>query len=178
MAVSLAIGVLTGGGLYLLLQRELVRIVFGFLLISHAVNLLLLSSGVVSFRLTPLLGTGDPEQMADPLPQAFVLTSIVITMATAIYMLTLTVVGQRAARPHDADRTDVADQLGLSSDDLDTGLPVTGDPALDEATTDEATTDEAKTDTGPAGESTDDHADSPAEGSGGHSGRAPDGRDA
>lgn len=172
MALSLAIGVLTGGGLYLILQRELVRIVFGFLLISHAVNLLLISTGVVSFRRTPLLGTGDPEQMADPLPQAFVLTSIVITVATAIYMLTLTVVGQRAARPHDADRTDVADQLGSSSDDLDTGLPVTGDPALDEATTDEAPTDDDS-----VGEPlAEDHADSPTEGSGGHSG--PDGRGA
>lgn len=111
MALSLAIGVLTAGGLYLILQRELVRIVFGFLLISHAVNLLLISAGVVAYRVPPLLGEGDPEQMADPLPQAFVLTSIVIAVATAIYMLTLAVVGQRSRYPHDADRTDIADDL-------------------------------------------------------------------
>lgn len=110
MALSLAIGVLTGGGLYLILQRELVRIVFGFLLLSHAVNLLLISAGVASYRLTPLLGTGETAQMADPLPQAFVLTSIVITVATAIYMLTLAITGQRADHPHDADRTDVTDE--------------------------------------------------------------------
>lgn len=132
MALSLAIGVLTAGGLYLLMQRELVRIVFGFLLISHAVNLLLLAAGVTSFRLTPLLGTGDTAEMADPLPQAFVLTSIVIAVATAIYMLTLTVVGQRATRPHASDRTDVADQEHHDRDDLGPGSPVTGDPTLDD----------------------------------------------
>lgn len=110
MALSLAIGVLTAGGLYLILQRELVRIVFGFLLLSHAANLLLISAGVASYRVTPLLGTGETAQMADPLPQAFVLTSIVITVATAIYMLALAITGQRTEHPHDADRTDALDE--------------------------------------------------------------------
>ena len=132
MALSLAIGVLTAGGLYLIMQRELVRIVFGFLLISHAVNLLLLSAGVTSFRLTPLLGTAETAEMADPLPQAFVLTSIVIAVATAIYMLTLTVVGQRATRPHASDRTDVADEESAERDDTAPEQPATGDPGLDD----------------------------------------------
>ena len=123
MALSLAIGVLTGGGLYLILQRELVRIVFGFLLLSHAANLLLVSAGVASYRLTPLLGTGETAQMADPLPQAFVLTSIVITVATAIYMLTLAITGQRAESPHDADRTDVADEENEGHDEHDEKAP-------------------------------------------------------
>lgn len=116
MALSLAIGVLVAGGLYLILERELVRIVFGFLLLSHAVNLLLLSAGVAAYRRTPILGTGDAQEMADPLPQAFVLTSIVITVATGIYMLSLALSGQRSEPRDHADRTDLADAQAAASE--------------------------------------------------------------
>ncbi|WP_108848243.1 sodium:proton antiporter [Dietzia lutea] len=110
MALSLAIGVLTAGGLYLMLQREMVRIVFGFLLLSHAFNLILIAAGVTDYRLTPIVGIGDPAATADPLPQAFVLTAIVIAVATAIFMLALVVAGQRADPVDDADRTDTSDR--------------------------------------------------------------------
>lgn len=116
MALSLAIGVLTAGGLYMMLQRELVRIAFGFLLLGHAFNLILISAGVTTFRLTPILGMGDPQQMADPLPQAFILTSIVITLATTVYMLSLALVGQRADPSHHADRTDIADTMAAETE--------------------------------------------------------------
>lgn len=94
MILSLTIGVLVAGGVYLMLQRSMVRVVFGLTLVSHAANLMLLASGVSAWRREPLAGVSDPDVAADPLPQAFVLTAIVITMAVTIFMLTLAVIGR------------------------------------------------------------------------------------
>lgn len=98
MTLALMIGVLTGGGVYLMLQRGMVRVVFGLGLVSHAVNLVLLTSGVSAWRAEPLTDVNSPEVAADPLPQAFVLTAIVITLAVTIFMLALAVLG------HDDDQ--------------------------------------------------------------------------
>lgn len=94
MILSLTIGVLVAGGTYLLLQRSLVRIAFGVGLLSDAVNLFLLASGVTAYRGEPLADRMDPAAAADPLPQAFVLTAIVITLAVTVFLLALAVVGR------------------------------------------------------------------------------------
>lgn len=93
MILPLTIGVLVAGGVYLLLQRSMVRAVFGIGLFSHAANLLILAAGGTAERGVPFTGAGDPAQAADPLPQAFVLTAIVITLAVMVLMLTLAVIG-------------------------------------------------------------------------------------
>ncbi len=94
MTLAIAVGVLVAGGTYLLLERGLIRPVLGLTLISHAVNLMLLAAGGSQRRREPLLGLGiDESQMADPLPQAFILTAIVIFFGITIYLLTLTVAG-------------------------------------------------------------------------------------
>lgn len=94
MILSLTIGVLVAGGVYLLLQRSLVRIAFGVGVLSHAVNLFLLTAGVPAYRGEPLANRMDPATAADPLPQAFVLTAIVITLAVTVFLLALAVVGR------------------------------------------------------------------------------------
>ncbi|CCH70481.1 MAG TPA: cation:proton antiporter subunit C [Phycicoccus elongatus] len=94
MILALTIGVLVAGGTYLLLQRSLVRIAFGVGVLSHAVNLFLLTSGVPAYRGEPLANRMDPATAADPLPQAFVLTAIVITLAVTVILLALAVVGR------------------------------------------------------------------------------------
>lgn len=94
MILALTIGVLVGGGVYLVVQRGMVRIVFGLALLSHAVNLLLLASGVTAWRAEPLGHVNELGSAADPLPQAFVLTAIVITLAVTVFMLSLAVVGR------------------------------------------------------------------------------------
>ena len=94
MILSLTVAVLVTGGVYLLLQRNMVRAVFGITLLSHAANCVLLSSGVPAWRAEPLTDISSRADMADPLPQAFVLTAIVITMAVTIFMLTLAVIGR------------------------------------------------------------------------------------
>lgn len=93
MTLAIMIGVLTGGSVYLMIQRGMVRVVFGLGLFSHAVNLMLLSSGVSAWRSEPLADVNSSDISADPLPQAFVLTAIVITMAVTVFMLSLAVVG-------------------------------------------------------------------------------------
>lgn len=98
MILALMIGVLTAGGVYLMMQRSMVRGVFGLTLISHAANFILLSAGVGAWRGEPLAGRGGLDDAADPLPQAFVLTAIVITLAVTIFMLALAVLG------HDDDQ--------------------------------------------------------------------------
>jgi multicomponent Na+:H+ antiporter subunit C len=101
--LPISIGILVAGGVYLLCQPGMVRIVFGITLLSHGANLVLLASGVSAWRGEPLTGTGDPADAADPLPMAFVLTAIVITLAVTIFMLALAMIG------HDDDTLHLPD---------------------------------------------------------------------
>ncbi|GAB3310728.1 Na(+)/H(+) antiporter subunit C [Epidermidibacterium keratini] len=80
--------VLAASGTYLLLDRQLVRILLGVVLASNGVGLLFM---VASGRAggSPLVGERPPEEMSDPLPQAMVLTAIVIALATVSYVLAL-----------------------------------------------------------------------------------------
>ncbi|MFE1576007.1 sodium:proton antiporter [Streptomyces fradiae] len=89
VTAALAVGVLTAGGVFLVLRPGLVRITFGFVLLGHAVNVLLLAAGGTARRGAPLIGHGAVSLMADPLPQAFVLTAIVITFGITVYLLGL-----------------------------------------------------------------------------------------
>ena len=94
MILALTVGLLIGTGAWMVLQREMVRAIFGLTLISHGVNLLLLTTGVPAWRQEPLTDGADIGQVADALPQAFVLTAIVISMASTILMLSLAAIGR------------------------------------------------------------------------------------
>lgn len=98
MILAVTVAVLVTGGVYLTLQRSMVRAVFGMTMISHAANFMLLASGVSAWRGEPIDGRTDVTLAADPLPQAFVLTAIVITLAVTIFMLSTAVFG------HDDDQ--------------------------------------------------------------------------
>ena len=88
LALAVVVGFLFAGGTYLLLQRTLTRIVLGLALYSHGVNVLLLLAGGRAGA-PPLIGEGDAEAVADPLPQAMALTAIVITFAISAFLLAL-----------------------------------------------------------------------------------------
>ncbi len=102
MSLALSIGLLVGAGVFLVLQRGLIRIVLGFVLLTHGVNLLLIAAGGTARRVPPFDGT-DPAVAADPLPQAFVLTAIVIAFAITVVMATFAVVGRRDDDTESAD---------------------------------------------------------------------------
>ncbi|QMV86306.1 cation:proton antiporter subunit C [Corynebacterium hindlerae] len=93
MIITLTIAVLAAGGMYLVLQRGMFRIVLGMSLISHSANLTLLALGIPKWRGEPFSST-PLDVAADPLPQAFVLTAIVISMATTTFMLALAALGR------------------------------------------------------------------------------------
>lgn len=84
--LSMVIGVLTAVGVYLVLRRRSFPMILGLTFLSYAVNLFLFASGRLTLNAAPIIGTtGAP---ADPLPQALVLTAIVISFGmTAVLMI-------------------------------------------------------------------------------------------
>jgi multicomponent Na+:H+ antiporter subunit C len=89
MTAAIAAGILVAAGVYLIFQRGLVRITIGFVLLGHAANVIVVAAGGMALRGVPLIGSGEVAGMADPLPQAFVLTAIVITFGITVYLLGL-----------------------------------------------------------------------------------------
>ena len=88
LTLVLISGVLVAAGVYLLLERSLTRILVGVLLASNGVNVLfLVASGAAGGA--PIIGVTPAEEMSDPLPQAMVLTAIVITLGVTAYLLAL-----------------------------------------------------------------------------------------
>ena len=83
-AFATAIGVLVGSGVYLLLRARTFDVILGLTLLSYATNLLIFSSGRLVIGKPPVLRGGVEAvaaNYADPLPQALVLTAIVIAFA-------------------------------------------------------------------------------------------------
>ncbi|RAO34894.1 Na(+)/H(+) antiporter subunit [Micromonospora saelicesensis] len=85
LVLVLAVAVLVGCGVILLLERSLTRILLGVVMLGNGVNLLILLGGRSGGA--PIVGTGPVERMSDPLPQAMVLTSIVITFGFTAFLL-------------------------------------------------------------------------------------------
>lgn len=82
----LAIGVLWASGIYLMLERPLTRVLLGFILVGNGANLMLLVAGGGAGA-SPIVGNAPAgERMSDPLAQAMVLTSIVITLALVSFV--------------------------------------------------------------------------------------------
>ena len=98
---SLLAGVLFAAAVYLLLSWDLQRIAFGFILLSNAVNLLVLAAGGLTPGAAPPLLRGDGRVMADPLPQAFILTAIVIGLGMTAFLLALAIRIQRESGSDD-----------------------------------------------------------------------------
>jgi multicomponent Na+:H+ antiporter subunit C len=115
MTVALTAGLLVAGAVYLLLKREMLRVILGFVLLGHAANLIIMAAGGTSRREAPFGSPEDLAGVADPLPQAFVLTAIVIAFAITIVMLVFTVTGREddSFTPHDTDE----DAASEDSDD-------------------------------------------------------------
>ena len=93
LTLSIAIGVLTGSGVWLLLRPRTYQVIIGLSLLSYAVNLIIISKGRLRVGAAPVLGPDglvDPAGFADPVPQALVLTAIVIGFATtALFLVVL-----------------------------------------------------------------------------------------
>ncbi|WP_426593559.1 Na(+)/H(+) antiporter subunit C [Cellulomonas sp. McL0617] len=107
LVLVVTIGVLFAAGVYLLLERSLSRVLIGVILIGNGANLLFLVAGGAAGR-PPIVGVGDGP-MSDPLPQAMVLTAIVITLGMTAFLLALAYRSWQLHR-HDEVQDDVEDR--------------------------------------------------------------------
>ncbi|MEZ5141601.1 MAG: Na(+)/H(+) antiporter subunit C [Acidimicrobiales bacterium] len=89
LALAVAVGGLFAAGTYLLLQRNLTRILLGLGLFAHGANLLLLAAGGRAGAAPFIGGLREGEPVADPLPQALALTAIVISFGLTAFLLAL-----------------------------------------------------------------------------------------
>jgi multicomponent K+:H+ antiporter subunit C len=93
VVLALGIGSLAGCGVWLILRPRTFQVIVGLSLLSYAVNLFILSTGRLGTGRPPVLapgGIGNPQLFTDPVPQALVLTAIVISFATtALFLVVL-----------------------------------------------------------------------------------------
>jgi len=92
LILAIAIGVLTASGVYLILRPRTFQVIVGLSLVSYAVNLFIFSMGRLRVDAAPILdrANSDPSAYTDPVPQALVLTAIVIGFAmTALFLVVL-----------------------------------------------------------------------------------------
>lgn len=109
---ALVVGGLFGLGVYLLLQRNLMRVLFGVIMITNAINLLIFTVGRLTRGSPPVVleeGAVDIV-MANPLPQALILTAIVISFGLAAFMLALVYQSEKTFRTLDSDQLRVTDR--------------------------------------------------------------------
>ncbi|ROS61874.1 multisubunit sodium/proton antiporter MrpC subunit [Frigoribacterium sp. PhB160] len=117
MSISLVLVVVMAAlyscGIYLMLERSMTRVLLGFLLVGNATNILILTMSGRKGAAPIVDGQADPSEFADPLPQALVLTAIVITFGVSAFLLALIYRSWRLAQ-----EDDVTDDL----EDLEIGI--------------------------------------------------------
>ncbi len=104
--VASAIGILTAAGVYLSLRGRTFPVVLGLTFVSYAVNLCIFVAGGIRLDAPPIVGL--TPSMTDPLPQALVLTAIVIGFGMSAYLVVLAI-RLRAADGHDHVDADAED---------------------------------------------------------------------
>jgi multicomponent Na+:H+ antiporter subunit C len=113
LVCAIAIGALVSAGLYLMLRRNVVKILFGLALLGHAANLLIfVLGGLVRGRapIVPVGSVSSPAGAADPVPQALVLTAIVIGFAVIAFAAVLLSRAQNVLGTGDPDEMRESDQ--------------------------------------------------------------------
>lgn len=88
LTLVVVIGVLVASGVYLLLERSLSRVLLGVLMLGNGVNLLFMVASGRAGK-APIIGSAEPSEMSDPLPQAMVLTAIVIALGMVGFVMSM-----------------------------------------------------------------------------------------
>lgn len=88
LLVSVVIALVFGSGAFLILQRDLFRVVIGIVMISNAANLFIIAAGLTRGR-PPIHPLPEGQPVSDPLVQAMALTAIVISFSVAVLLLSL-----------------------------------------------------------------------------------------
>lgn len=107
IVLAIVIGALYTLALYLMLARSIVKLIFGLVLLGHAANLLIFTAGGLVRANPPLVAKGataPPDDYADPVPQALILTAIVISFAVVAFAAVLVKRTYMVAGTDDADQ--------------------------------------------------------------------------
>lgn len=118
-AFALLVGLFVAVAVYLLLSRSLVRVLLGIAVLGNGINLLILVAGRLTRSTPPFLNGDIAGPVANPLPQALILTAIVIGFALFVFLLVL------AYRTQQALRTTQVDDLRATEP-----LPIPGQPTI------------------------------------------------
>jgi multicomponent Na+:H+ antiporter subunit C len=111
--LAVVIGSLYATGVYMLLRRSIAKLLIGLMLLSHAANLLVFVASGARRARPPLIAEGAQvlaEGAADPLPQALVLTAIVISLGVLAFAIALVHRVQEAAATDDLDKLRSTDE--------------------------------------------------------------------
>ncbi|MBW3098634.1 Na+/H+ antiporter subunit C [Pseudohoeflea coraliihabitans] len=103
---SLLVGALFAVSIYLFLSKHIIRMLLGAAILGNAVNLLIFTAGRLTREVPPIIATDETTlttAAANPLPQALILTAIVISFSFFAFLLVL---GYRAFQELDTDDTD------------------------------------------------------------------------
>lgn len=114
MLIALTVGVLFATGVFCLLRRCLMRLIIGLVLLGNAANLLVFSAGGLTTGIPALIPYGEkvaPVGAADPLPQALVLTAIVIGFGLTVFSITLIHRARATSGNDDLDAFNETDRL-------------------------------------------------------------------
>ncbi len=113
LLVASAIGTMTAGGVYLLLRLRTFPVILGLALLSYAVNVFIFSSGRLAIDMSPILSKYGEASYTDPLPQALVLTAIVISfgMTAVLVMVSLGAFLEADTDSIDIDQTETDEDV-------------------------------------------------------------------
>ncbi len=110
--LAFVVGGLVAVGFYLLLQRNLVRILFGLVILTNAVNVLIFTLGRLTRGAAPFFEEGAvAAAFANPLPQALILTSIVINFGLVAFLLALIYRSEKTFKTLDSNHLRSADRM-------------------------------------------------------------------
>ena len=101
--VASAVGLLTAAGIYLILRRRTFPVILGLSLLTYGVNIFLFASGRLMVNAPPILNKYAEVPYTDPLPQALVLTAIVISFGMPAVVVMIALAAYLSARDDKID---------------------------------------------------------------------------
>lgn len=104
--LALLVGALYTSGLYLMMRRSIVKLIMGLMLLGYATNLLIFTVGGITRAVPPIIPEGSTElaaPFADPLPQALILTAIVIGFGVLAFAVVLIQQTHKSVGTDDSD---------------------------------------------------------------------------
>jgi multicomponent Na+:H+ antiporter subunit C len=126
LLVALLAGSLFAISIYLMLRRSVVKLIIGLCILSHATNLIILAAGGMTRAAPPIVRPGDalpPTPHSDPLPQALILTAIVIGFGVLAFMMALVSRAIHQSGIDDSDAFTASDPQHDQAHDQDQSQP-------------------------------------------------------